>query len=238
MVRVVVARYKGDPYEEYLKPCLDKNVTPIYEIWNEDATGLFAKYNLAITRMIDDGLKDHDIILFAHGDVSIVDPFYIEKLEYFFQKVPNVSIAGVIGTTLLTENGGWHMCPPEYHRGQWIQENTPPSGQTTTQQRVLGNHDDLAVVDGMFFAVRGSYLKENRFDYKTYGDVYHFYDLDFCLEAIQNGFKIGVVDILVKHKSAGGYDATWGEVKEVFLNKWKNRGVEFPLTVTLENKPK
>ena len=233
MFRIVVARYEGDAYDDYLAPCIDVNASKVYHVWNEEATGLFAKYNKAIDKMVDEGMKEHDIVMFVHGDVNIVDPFYIEKFEYYFNHVPNVAVAGVIGTTVLTEQGGWHMCPADYHRGQWIQDNTPPDGKTTIQQRKIGNFDDVLVVDGMCFCVRGKYLLEgNRFDYKTYGDVYHFYDLDFCLEAIEKGWKVGVVDVLAKHKSAGGYDSDWGRVKNIFIDKWKSKGVSFPLTLT------
>jgi ferredoxin len=89
----------------------------------------------------------------------------------------------------------------------------------------------LAVFDGLCIMVRGSLVKQLRFDEDTYQNTYNFYDYDYCLEARQLGYTVGVFDILLEHRSAGEgiHKPDWNETRIKFINKWINKGYSFPI---------
>ena len=151
-------------------------------------------------------------------------------MEYAFSKL-NIDVAGVIGTTHLFDSAGWWLCDQQFHRGHLIQWQDDTNKYH--MNRVAGNFTDLAVVDGLFMAVRGSLLKKQKFDVETFPTSYDFYDYDFCLTALENGSNVGVLDILVEHKSAGMgiFNESWKNNKDIFINKWINKGYQFPISV-------
>lgn len=229
MIRFVVARYDNDKYETSLGACLEE-VNSIH-VWNDEASSIFQKYNIGIRKHIENGLADDDILVFAHADTKIVDPDFATKLEYAFEKLPTVGVAGVIGTTQLHETGGWWLCDHSLHRGhiiQWVDDNEENKYHMVKK---VGNFLDVIAVDGLILFVRGKLAKILNFDEQTYPGSYNFYDLDYCLSSLEAGFKVAVLDILVEHKSAGAgiYQNDWITNKEIFLNKWKSKNYVFPL---------
>lgn len=236
MIKFVIARYDNDRFDEFFNKTEFKQNHPIVHVTNEHLTqqnlpdSIFQKYNLGIDYYKNTGLEDNDIVVFCHADVKILDQAYVEKLEYAFSKL-DIDIAGVIGTTNLFESAGWWLCDTQFHRGhliQWTDETNKYH-----MNRSTGNFTDVVVVDGLFMAVRGSLLKTQYFDVNTFPNSYDFYDYDFCLTALENKKKIAVLDILVEHKSAGTgiFKDSWKTNKEIFLNKWINKGYTLPISV-------
>lgn len=237
MIKFVIARYETDGFGDFFSKSKFKNNYPIVHVTNEHLTdngipnGIFEKYNLGIQYYLQNGLDDNDIVVFCHADVKILDEAFEEKLEYAFKNL-KIDIAGVIGSIELHETGGWWLCDPSLHRGHLIQWKTDEQSYHMT--RVIGNFQNMMVVDGLFMAVRGSLIKKIQFDTKTFVGSYDFYDYDFCAQAKSIGSDIAVLDILIEHKSAGTgiYKESWEANKNIFINKWKQAGYEFPLKST------
>lgn len=236
MIKFVIARHDTDGFDAFFNKSKFKFNHPIVHITNEHLTqnnlpnSIFQKYNLGIEYYQSNGLDDNDIVVFCHADVTVLDEAYNEKLEYAFSKL-NIDVAGVIGTTHLFDSAGWWLCDQQFHRGHLIQWQDDTNKYH--MNRVAGNFTDLAVVDGLFMAVRGSLLKKQKFDVETFPTSYDFYDYDFCLTALENGSNVGVLDILVEHKSAGMgiFNESWKNNKDIFINKWINKGYQFPISV-------
>jgi peptidoglycan/xylan/chitin deacetylase (PgdA/CDA1 family) len=79
--------------------------------------------------------------------------------------------------------------------------------------------------------VRGSLVKQLKFDVDTYPNSYNYYDYDYCLETKALGYKVGVFDILLEHGSNGSgmFQDDWKLNKEKFIRKWKEKGYSFPI---------
>ena len=233
MIKFVVARYEKDGFENFLGQSLEQYKFPSQYITNEEASSIYQKYNLGIERWKNVGLEDEDILVFCHADVKILDEHFEEKLNYAFQKNPNLAVAGIIGSKTLDEQGGWWLTSVENHKGHLIQWTDENEGNKYDLNRGEGNHFDMCVLDGLCLFVRGSYAKNNRFDEETFVNSYNFYDYDYCLMALENKMNVGVLDILLEHKSAGYgiYEHDWISNKDKFIQKWKNKGYVFPLKV-------
>jgi hypothetical protein len=230
-IKFIVARYENDSFEGFLSESIEKYDHVFIE--NHQANSIFGKYNLGIEYWKENGLLPDDIVVFCHADVKILDEHFEEKLSYAFQKIPKLGIVGVIGTTELTEAGGWWLADAKNHRGhvwQWIDENESNKYHMVKQE---GNFHGMVAVDGLLFATLGHIAMNLRFDSETYPESYDFYDLDYCLSVLSHGYKIAVLDILLEHKSAGTgvFKDSWKINREKFLTKWTSAGVKFPLSV-------
>ena len=228
-IKFVVARYEKDGYSDFLGKSNIEKYNPEF-VWNEEANGLYSKYNVGIDRLISKGLDDDDIVAFCHADVKITDKQFEQKLKYVFDKVPLLGVAGVIGATILQDNCGWWLSDTKYHKGavtQWMD-----NGTNYEMIRQKGNFIDLMVVDGLFIAVRGSLVKKQKFDSATFPDSYNFYDYDYCITARKiNGMLVGAFDITMEHKSMGSgiYQDDWKNNRVTFVDKWIKLGYKFPI---------
>jgi NAD-dependent dihydropyrimidine dehydrogenase PreA subunit len=230
-IKFVVARYEKDNYEKFLGTTIGnfdiKNVT------NEEADSIYSKYNVGIRHWEDNGLKDDDVLVFCHADVKLIDKDFEEKVLYAFDNVPTLGVAGIIGSKEIHDTGGWWLCNTTLHKGhllQWVDEEEKNKYHLN---RGEGNHFDMCVVDGLCIFVRGALAKELKFDEEYYPKSYNFYDYDYSLSALEKGYNVGVLDIILEHKSAGYgiYEYDWMSNKEKFVNKWKQKGFNFPISV-------
>lgn len=229
-IKFVVASYEKDSYDDFLGPCIE-NIYPVKRVFNEDANGICEKYNLGIQHFVKEGLLDTDVIAFCHGDVKILDSAFKEKVEYIFSNIPNLGVAGVIGTTELHDTCGWWLSEQRLHRGhlmQWVDSNPNNKYHMT---RTIGNYTNMVTIDGLCMLVKGELAKKLPFDSETFPNTYNFYDADYSLMAREAGYKVGVFDILLEHKSAGTgiFEDDWAKNKVKFLTKWVNKGQTFPI---------
>lgn len=234
-VKFVVARYEKDNYENFLGTTIGN--FPIKNVTNEEANSIYSKYNVGINYWEKNGLHDDDVVVFCHADVKIIDKDFEAKLLYAFDNVPTLGVGGVIGSKELQESGGWWLCNQTQHKGhvmQWIDEEEKNKYHLN---RGEGNHLDMCVVDGLCMFVMGHIAQNLKFDEHTFPNSYDFYDYDYCLSVLGHGYKVAVLDILTEHKSAGNgvMKDSWRVNKEIFLNKWKSVGVNFPVKVHKKN---
>jgi len=214
----------------YLLPSLTTDQSNnLFFVTNDEANSICEKYNIGVQKIKQTygefGIDD--VVVFLHSDVSIHDDLLEDKLELLFDDDKQLGMAGVYGTTLLTEHGGWWMSErSNYGRGHIIQGLE--TGLTKHMVDRIGYFDDIVSLDGCFMAIRGGIMNYFKFD-ESYGG-YHFYDVDTSLSLQHEGWKIAVADILIKHQSEGPVGDSWTNSKHSCINKWKAKGVIFPVT--------
>lgn len=183
--------------------------------FNGDNTkGLSENYNKIITSYIKH--EEDFTCIFMHDDVVIEDLYFFEKLE---EGLKQYDIVGLAGTRQwkLTSPAVWNNCPREAMTGAVAHSKDDKLWMTA-----FGVFGRALLLDGLFLAVKSSTLKKSNllFDPQF---TFHFYDLDFCLEAYKKQLKCGTIPIWVTHYSMGDWtkDQTWAETEKKFLEKWK-----------------
>lgn len=193
----------------------DKRIS--IQIRLENQEGLSTIYNDAITS--DD---DSEILLFIHDDVWIDDYCVADRL---IEAMKVFDIAGVAGNRRRYSGQlGWAFSSTSY---KWDSDYI--SGAVGHGQQPFGAVTYFGqapapceLLDGVFLACKKRALIDNdvRFD-PTFR--FHYYDLDFCRTARQNGLKLGTWPIAVTHQSSGGEgfrSEEWRHMQARYLEKW------------------
>jgi hypothetical protein len=210
---------------KYLIPTKDYKENTEDHIFIHGPDSIFKKYNKGISFV-----KDEDLIVFMHDDVTILDPLFEKKIEIVFKRFPDIAILGVIGTTVFNANGGWWTCNRQLETiGHIIQGH--PDGTDHHLIERIGFNKNVISVDGCLFIGRAELFKNGTLKFDASYDGYHFYDADICVQAKDKGFNVAVADILIRHQSEGPIDKTWHMNRQKFVNKWVEKGYSFPLTV-------
>lgn len=215
-------------YITYLEPSLNsrwkKNV---FCIDNTKGLSMFEKYNYAVNHLIEKkDLTDDDIILFTHSDVTILDQAMEDKLRMTFDFKTEVGIIGIYGTTQFNEQFGWWLNDRKTYARGHIQQGY--NGTFYHMFERVGYFDDVVVVDGCFFAVRGKLVKQLKFRDM---DGYHQYENSYCIDTLlKTDFKVAVADIFIQHESEGPVSKEWYENGQKLFNEYSDMGMTFPLT--------
>lgn len=233
-LKFVVPVHDENVFQNYILPSLKQIGCGLIQVRSRpgEKESLFEKYNQSTEALIKLGLKETDVVVYCHEDVRILDSYFAQKVAMIFNQKPEIGLVGVAGANEFTDRGGWWMNKPDKLRGHVIQENE--QGQLFHLVKgPIGFFDDIVAIDGCMMMVKGKVLLEGlRWDNQTY-DGRDFYDIDFCFEVLSRGYKIGVADILLHHKSmgTGSMQEPWHKAKEKFFKKWKSLGCEFPITI-------
>lgn len=216
---------------------------------NEDNDSMFKKYN----RGIEFALKQYpneQFFCLRHDDTEFrQQPDVIEyKLRDLF-KDKKIGMCGVIGCIALFEPCVWWTSRTTNGIGAIIQGFHPQIGvdektgkpifnRTILKEKFMSGDfaqknfikaDYAATVDGccMFFP-RWILEQGLRFDENLQG--YHFYDADICCQVLERGYKVGIVDVVVFHKSMGEMPDNFNEYAKVFHDKWNERIDSWPIS--------
>jgi hypothetical protein len=238
-IKVIVARKDTDIYVNHLEVSAKRaKINNIFQVLDDKNSGksetIFLKYNAGIQELINRGLKDDDIILFAHEDIALLDPFFREKIEMIFNEKKDIGVLGIAGTSELKEEGGWWNNDSGKLRGHLIQgkgQGVLGDGDHLIKGNI-GYYDDLVAVDGAFLATTGKILNEGlRFDMNTFNTGNDMYDISFCFDAKRMGYKVVVADILIYHRSQGmgALTENWKINHDKMNNKIKSLGYKFPI---------
>tara|TARA_B100002019_G_C21273989_1_gene604080 strand:- start:4268 stop:5827 length:1560 start_codon:yes stop_codon:yes gene_type:complete len=189
----------------------------------------------ALTKFYNKGLKEskNNIVVFCHDDIIFNTKNWGKKLLNHFTNT-DFGILGVAGTTIMPSTGKWWEEPHKMmgqvrhsHEGKsWDSIYCPSFGNVILQS---------VLVDGLFFAVNKSRIKNN-FSKEFKG--FHFYEIDFCISNHLAGVKIGVMsNIRLTHKSIGMTNDEWEQNRKQFVNKYTYQlPIELTPPILLENK--
>lgn len=167
-----------------------------------------------------------DWYIFRHDDLTMQAPLadIVPMLEIMDRE--NVGVAGVIGTLCLYNSCmWWSPMRPQVTVGAITQ------GFGDGQPDVLmadgpGLRTDAVSVDGCFMAFSRKFLEQ----YEAHPFHWRFgYDVDACLQALEKGFKVGIVPFPCRHQSEGKFDPVeFGEARDRLLEYWGAK-VDFPV---------
>jgi len=178
----------------------------------EERPGLCAAYAEGVAR------AQGDVLVFTHDDAFMITPRWGVMVETFFASQDAIGVLGVAGSQrIVSERPSWFHLERPHVFGKVIHEIEGRS-VLSLYSREDGTRE-VVVVDGVWFAARRSLFDDVAFDAKTF-DGFHFYDLDFSMQARKHTKLAVTTDLLVKHRSAGRYDVAWEKYAERFRAKW------------------
>ena len=193
----------------------DKRVRAAIAFSNRN--GLPEVYNSRI-RTADAG----DVLVFMHDDVWIDDYFLPERVLEGLAAYDVIGVAGnrrrVPGQTawaFIDEKRTWDARANLSGR---IAHGKNPFGKVSDYGEVVSAECEL--LDGVFLAARRERLVEKgvlfdpRFDF-------HFYDMDFCRSARQQGLRLGTWPVCLTHQSGGNFSSEgWKAKCRLYREKW------------------
>lgn len=193
-------------------------------VQNDGEKSLASIYNGFLTEYT---ANHYEIVVFVHDDVSIQDSMLFTKLDQAIGDESDYSICGVAGAVRCkpqkTKPCLWHMM---CHDGQF-KDASGAVGHYVDDKVIMTNFgvvpQRVILLDGLFLAVNIRKVLDAgvKFDEEC-PSKFHFYDLNFCLEANKNSLKMKTIPLWVVHRSHGlsEFDDEFKKGNEYFYNKW------------------
>ena len=184
-----------------------------------NTTSLAVIYNEAIDMAL---MRHSDCLILVHDDV-ILEEDPIPKLETLFDTYDLVGVAGC-STAKIQSPALWHIMGGGFNSGNLHGKVQHGSGDSPLMSNFGPVPHRVVMIDGVFMALSRKMMESGvRFDENNPAD-FHFYDLNFSMDAHIAGFKVGVGDILITHESPGllTYTDGWVEGEKYFINRHGN----------------
>ena len=184
---------KSVNYHELTKP---SGVELVFK--TENKHGLCTVYN----DILETYGKRYDVVIFAHDDITIDSINWVERTVQGLEKYDVVGVAG--GSRVKTDAPVlWHlMTDQSTHSG--IVFHPHPKIRDFNIPTVFGPRPkEVAILDGVFLAVKPKTLKEKGIKFDTVIGGFHHYDIKFCIDCKLKGLKLGTLDINIIHQSPG-----------------------------------
>ncbi len=179
-----------------------------------DPKGICTVYNEAV-REASGGL-----VVFMHEDVYMMEEGWDEVLRGIFARRPGLAVLGVAGSSWLSASPPlWAKAGPPWTFGKVVHELDEGRDYFLEIFNEKDGEQEVAALDGLWMAARREVCQACAFD-ETNFPGFHFYDIDFCMQAAAFGRVMATTDIRVKHLSAGSFDANWKAAAEAFRRKW------------------
>ena len=180
--------------------------------------GLSKVYNM----MLRENSNRVDYIHFIHDDVEILDKWQRECAD--IESRPDWMIQGVAGASKIEIKypSLWNtMGDPRSFKGS-LHHFTEDGKQLFATPCGL-RPAQTVLLDGVYLCVNVDLYKTGKWKFDEQFNFHH-YDLAASLDAVNLGYKIGVANINIVHKSHGLHslnDKEWQESNELFLKKYK-----------------
>ncbi|MEN6330237.1 MAG: glycosyltransferase [Methanobacteriaceae archaeon] len=129
-----------------------------------------------------------EYLMFAHQDIDLVSPTFLNDLENTLDSTPHLGIGGVAGKK---ENN------PEIISN--ITDGTPPQKVSTLQ---VEHPTRVQTVDECLFVIPHNRFNEIELD-ELVCDGWHLYAVDFSLSVAVQGYDVYVFPFSLYHKSRG-----------------------------------
>lgn len=184
--------------------------------------------NLGNYPLFKQGLRESsgEVIAFLHSDVFVYQKGWDVAVRAQFDSHDNLGVLGFIGSTELDNWAG---------RGSGTTSNM--QGRTVDRWHGSAGHHhgavsggmtiDGSVVDGCVMIFRREVL--DRIEEKKNMPPHHFYDRLMCVQAIELGYKVGILGIEFDHVS--GQVANQEQGWQTTSKEWfeKNLGISNPM---------
>lgn len=215
-----------DKFERYAEPGIDLVKEADSRVIGHQGTGsLFRNYNL-ILEMAGE-IEDLEALVLVHQDAEIVDPDFCAKVRRRFSD-PEVGLVGAAGALGVRSIAWWEGAVTwasfahrygEHGGGQLAALSWNPD--TIPSWAEPGEVDS---VDGFIMVLSPQVVRSLRFD-ESLGKL-HGYDLDFCLQVREAGYKVIAEDIKAVHHHSlelvSNVD-TWIAAHIAVTEKWEDR---------------
>lgn len=167
---------------------------------------------------------DADYFVFHHTDLKIETPELIPA-QCELMRRDNVGIGGLIGTLCLFDSCTWWnpqrnvvtvgaILQGDGHGGSYPMMDGP------------GYRPDAISVDGCFLILSKEFVQ--KYEPHDFGSWRYLYDVDACLQCLQMGKNVAIVDIRCKHDSQGHMTPDFEQARQKFLAYWKPH-IDFPI---------
>lgn len=184
----------------------------------DNRTGLSTVYNRVI-----DAAPAGALLVFVHDDVWLDDHFFTQRVIEGLAQYDAIGVAG--NKRRVPGQPGWPFIDTKFtwderaHLSGSVGHGKTPFGRVSHFGPAPA---DCELLDGVLIAARADALKEKgvRFDERF---AFHFYDLDFCRSARQEGLRLGTWPIGITHQSGGAFGTpAWQQAHALYLEKWKD----------------
>ena len=228
MITIGFSTRKTNPeFLDHLRKSCGLKKIQIIEKINNGEKSLAKVYNEILNE------SENNIVVFCHDDIEYDTKNWGDKLLKLFKRNEEYGILGIAGTTDMVDGRWWTLresmtgIVSHKHEGKkWTNTYSPDQGNKIKE---------VVVLDGLFFVVNKSKIKEN-FDESFEG--FHFYEIPFCFSNYMSGVKLGVTTMVrVTHKSIGMTNDQWENNKKLFEEKYgSNLPIRLSNNKTLEEK--
>lgn len=161
-------------------------------------------------------------IMFVHQDVNLASPSWLEDAEAHLDTIPNLGIAGVVGSVEKGSNVSERM------------RNVIAHGDDIEQiGNVISSPEPVQTLDELLLIIPQKVFQKYPFDENTCNN-WHLYATDYCLNMLTIGKGVYVIPLYVIHKSKGastnkllfvinfGLSKEYYQILKKILNKYKN----------------
>tara|TARA_R110000796_G_scaffold63162_2_gene145635 strand:+ start:8052 stop:9830 length:1779 start_codon:yes stop_codon:yes gene_type:complete len=213
---VYCTREHNQEHIDHLKKMAGHPKVEVIEYLN-DGISLTKAYNELLEK------TTHDIVVFCHDDIQVETKQFANKLKKHYDNNDH-AILGVAGTKQLPKSGRWWDNRKAMYGRVWhTHEGKKALSKYSDDQGT--RIEDTVIVDGVFFSVMKSRLKET-FDESVEG--FHFYDVDLCFRNYLKGVKVGVhTNIVINHMSIGQTNKAWEDNRIKFASKYSGNLPEY-----------
>lgn len=172
---------------------------------------IFSAYNEGVHR------AKGDIFCFMHEDILCHTQGWGKILMETFCENPQYGLLGVAGSQILPKYPTpW--CSTLFTVTTVFSDSIPAVNSTLVD--INRPIVPVVAVDGVWMSMPRNIFKKIKFDDTTY-EGFHMYDIDTCLQVIENGFKVGVLtSISIYHSSMGNYNLQWFNNMNKCWEKW------------------
>lgn len=192
-----------------------------YKIITNNTESLSKVYNQFLTKTYKD-----KTLVFVHDDVMIEDMFFKQKVTDSLRMYDIVGVAGTAPDIEIRKPALWHIMGDKGgHRGvvnHFVNGRFSATNFGETPARVI-------LLDGVMMIVNTEKVleKELKFDEEC-PSKFHFYDMNFSMEANQKQLKLGVYPICLTHLSPGLTHASeeFHKGQDYFIEKWASKEVK------------
>lgn len=236
MISVIICSQHND-MDNHLAKNIFETIGAEYEIIHIDNSegqyNIFQAYNIGVQR------AKGKYLCFMHEDVFFHSYGWGQVLIEILSK-DTIGILGIAGSHLLLNQLDWRFYDYSCRLIYLMQGNSSVEPHPLYYLEHRGDFDKfplekgtekVAVVDGVWMAMRKDLFNQIRFDDNNFHD-FHLYDSDICMQVNHLGLDVMVTDrIVLEHFSEGSFSERFNNSLQVFLKKWSS---ELPIVRGLE----